>query len=483
MQLKEHLLHIIESLPRVVPETWLAFAFLLLITAELVLKLTRWSQQTSTVLWFSAFGLSLAGLLLVILQWNAPEGYLFHHLLYLDTKAVFFKGLILITTLFVLLHIRVTHAQLPPEFYAILLAIVLGLCFMTMAVNGLSLYLSIELVSIGSYLLASMGRGKLAAEGGIKYLLFGALSSGIMLYGLSFLYGMTGSLDLTSEVFANHLAQNHPVIILVVGFLTLGGVLFKLSLVPFHVWAPDVYEGAPTPIVAFLSTAPKAAALLLLMRLLSALPADFQQLMALLALSSILLGNLSALWQNDLKRLLAYSGIAQAGFVLVGVVAFSQAGFESATFYIVIYVLTNLAAFLLVDLVSSGRPTLLSLSGKGAQLPVLAVCFVIVMVALVGLPPTAGFTSKLLVFSALWEANTTAPSSLLTTLLVVGLLNAVISLVYYFKIPFYLFFKEAPEASHETPKPAGTALVVALTVLIVVLFLKTDWLMLWIKQL
>lgn len=483
MQLKEHLLHIIESLPRVVPETWLAFAFLLLVTAELVLKLTRWSQQTSAILWFSAFGLSLAGLLLVILQWNAPEGYLFHHLLYLDTKAVFFKGLVLITTLFVLLHIRVTHAQLPPEFYALLLAIVLGLCFMTMAVNGLSLYLSIELVSIGSYLLASLGKGKLAAEGGIKYLLFGALSSGIMLYGLSFLYGMTGSLDLTSEVFANHLAQNHPVIILIVGFLTLGGVLFKLSLVPFHVWAPDVYEGAPTPIVAFLSTAPKAAALLLLMRLLSALPADFQQLMALLALSSILLGNLSALWQNDLKRLLAYSGIAQAGFALVGVVAFSQAGFESATFYIVIYVLTNLAAFLLVDLVSSGRPTLLSLSGKGAQLPVLAVCFVIVMVALVGLPPTAGFTSKLLVFSALWEANTTAPSSLLTTLLVVGLLNAVISLVYYFKIPFYLFFKEAPEANHDTPKPAGMALVVALTVLIVALFLKTDWLMLWIKQL
>ena len=160
-----------------------------------------------------------------------------------------------------------------------------------------------------------------------------------------------------------------------------------------------MYEGAPIPIVSFLSTAPKAAALLLLMRLLSSFTADFQSLMALLALSSILVGNLSALWQNDLKRLLAYSGIAQAGFALVGVVAFNHAGFESATFYIVIYVLTNLTAFLLVDLVSSSRPTLLSLSGKGAQLPVLAVCFVVVMIALVGLPPTAGFTSKLLVLS------------------------------------------------------------------------------------
>lgn len=483
MQLKEHLLHIIESLSRVVPETWLAFAFLLLVTAELVLKITRWSQQTSTVLWFSAFGLSLVGLVLVILQWNAPEGYLFHHLLYLDKKAVFFKGLILVATLVVLLHIRVTHSQLPTEFYSILLAVVLGLCFMTMSVNGLSVYLSIELVSIGSYLLASIGKGKLAAEGGIKYLLFGALSSGIMLYGLSFLYGMTGSLDLTSDVFANHLAQNHPVLVLIIGFLTLGGVLFKLSLVPFHVWAPDVYEGAPIPIVSFLSTAPKAAALLLLMRLLSSFTADFQSLMALLALSSILVGNLSALWQNDLKRLLAYSGIAQAGFALVGVVAFNQAGFESATFYIVIYVLTNLTAFLLVDLVSSGRPTLLSLSGKGAQLPVLAVCFVVVMIALVGLPPTAGFTSKLLVFSALWEANASAPSSLLIALLVVGLLNAVVSLFYYFKIPFYLFFKTHNDTGSETNKTTGTALVLVLTVAIVVLFLKTDWLMAWVKQL
>lgn len=427
--------------------------------------------------------MGLVALGCVISQWNDPSGYLFHHLLYIDHKSVFFKILIVIAFLFVLIHVKIADTVLPNEFYAVLLVVVMGLFLMTMAVNGLSIYLSIEFVSVGSYFMASLGREKKSSEGGLKYLLFGALSSAVMLYGLSFLYGMTGTLDLTSEVFTNQLVENHSSLVLIVGFLTLTGVLFKLSLVPFHIWTPDVYEGATTPVVAFLSTAPKAAALLMLMRLLSVLTADFQQLMGIIALLSILIGNLSALWQNDLKRLLAYSGIAQAGFILMGLVAFNQSGFESATFYIIVYVLMNLAAFLLLDLIGEGSIDLPSFAGKGTSQPFLSICFTIVLVALVGLPPTAGFTAKLLVFSSLWESYQATNNGLLLVLLVVGLLNAVISLFYYFKIPFYLFFKNNISSKTTNSPLFGRMMAFLLTLALILLFLKADWLVGYIKLL
>jgi NADH-quinone oxidoreductase subunit N len=483
LQLKDHLYQVIQSLPGFLPETWLAVAFLLLILAEILLKNSRWQPQTTSVLRGLAFGTGLIALSLVFLQWNDLNGYLFHHLLYLDNKAVYFKILILVAFLFVLLHVQIMNSDLPAEFYSILVAVVLGLCLMTLSVNGLSIYLSIELVSIGSYLMATLGRSKKSGEGGLKYLLFGALSSAVMLYGLSFLYGMTGTLDLTNDVFASQLAQNHPSIVLVVGLLTLAGVLFKLSLVPFHIWAPDVYEGAATPVVAFLSTAPKVAALLVLMRLLSVFSLDFQSVMAVVALVSILAGNLSALWQTDLKRLLAYSGIAQAGFVLVGLVAFNQTGFESAAFYITVYILMNLAAFLLIDLIGEGATDLHSFAGKGTSHPLLSICFTIIMVALVGLPPTAGFTAKLLVFSALWEANQSAGNGLLIVLLAVGLLNAIVSLFYYFKVPFYLFFRTNAQPLSVRRSFLGETVVVLLTLVVILLFLKTNWLIVWIKVL
>ncbi len=482
MRLQDHLYHVIQSLPGFIPETWLAGAFLCIILSEILLKYSRWQSRTNDILRALTVILLVAALGLVFLQWNDLSGYLFHHLIYLDHKAVFFKLLILTATLLVLLHVQLMRTELPAEFYSLLLAVVLGLFLMTMATNGLSMYLAIELVSIGSYLMVTLGSGQKSGEGGIKYLLFGALSSAIMLYGLSLLYGMVGTLNFTSDVFAQQLAENPPIILLAVGFLTLGGVLFKLSLVPFHVWAPDVYEAAPTPVVSFLSTAPKAAALLLLMRLLSVLPAEFQKLMAIIALVSILAGNLAALWQNDLKRLMAYSGIAQAGFMIIGLAAFNQTGFESSTFYITVYVIANIAAFLLIDLLGQATPTLVSITGKGAVYPFLSICFTVLMLALIGLPPTAGFTAKLLVFSSLWEAYQANGDQLLMVLLVVGLLNAIVSLFYYFKIPFYLFFRTStsPAPSRSFPLTAYIA-VCLLTLSVLALFFKTNWLSDWIR--
>ncbi|MDF7816287.1 NADH-quinone oxidoreductase subunit N [Runella sp. MFBS21] len=479
MRLKDHLYHVIQSMPEFLPEIWLAGAFLLILLCEIIFK--RRVPSIPFLLRVLTFGFGLVALVLVFQQWNATNGYLFHHLLYLDNKAVFFKFVIITALLLVLIHIHISKTYLPAEFYSIVLAITLGLCLMTMSVNGLSVYLSLELVSIGSYLIAAFGSEKKSSEGALKYLLFGAISSALMLYGLSFLYGMTGTLDFTSPHFSRQLFQNPSAVLGIVSFLTLAGVLFKLSLVPFHVWTPDMYEAAPTPIVAFLSTAPKAAALLVLMRLMSALPSDLQKLTALLSLISILVGNLSALWQNNLKRLLAYSGIAQAGFMLVGIVALNQSGFESASFYVAIYVLMNIASFILIDLLASKETDLASLAGKGSQEPLLGVCFTILMIALVGLPPTAGFTAKLLVFSALWESWQATGATLLIVLLIVGLLNAIISLFYYFKIPFYLYFRTATDKTYTPITIYQKAFVFFLTLLIVVLFLKADWLIGWVR--
>ena len=487
LQLKDHLNQIFSSLLHFAPETVWTIAFLLLVLADLLLNRSRWRSQTPAILRALLFGFGLLALALLFQQWNDGSGHLFHRLLFLDNKAVFFKIIITVALLFTLAQVQVAHVQLIAEFYVIFPAILLGLYLMTMAVNGLSFYLSIELVSIGSYLFTAFGRGPKPAEGGLKYVLFGALSSAIMLYGLSLIYGMAATLDFTNAAFADNLAQNPIWVVLVVGLLTLGGIFFKLSLVPFQVWVPDVYEAVPAPVAAFFSVAPKAAAFLVLMRMLSALPPDFQTMIAVVALGSILIGNLSALWQNDLKRLLAYSGIAQAGFMVVGLVAFNQTGFEATTFYLCVYVFMNLAAFLLVDLLGEGQTDLRQLAGLGSQKPFLAVAFTVVAVSLVGLPPTAGFSAKLLVFSALWEAYQSTPSGWLLALLVLGLLNAVVSLAYYFKLPFYLFFRPSPRENNlltpKSPPISSILLVVLLLTPVLVLFFKPDWLLDWIGRL
>nr|WP_235985515.1 NADH-quinone oxidoreductase subunit N [Spirosoma utsteinense] len=393
---------------------------------------------------------------------------------------------------------------LPLEWFPILIAMTLGLFLMTLSVNLLSIYLSIELVSICSYLLTALVADRKASEGGIKYLLFGAISSAVMLYGMSLLYGMTGTLDLTADGFGAELARQDTGVVAVAMLLTLAGLLFKLAGVPFHVWTPDAYEAAPVPVAAFFSVAPKAAAVLVLMRLVTALPmgaptADgldgfapegatatvLQVPLAVLALAGILIGNLSALRQTDAKRMLAYSTIAHAGFLLVGVVALNKAGFDAVLFYAGTYLFLSLAAFFLVDLLArhtnSASLAMSQFAGLGARQPLLSVALTIVMLGLTGLPPTVGFTAKVLAFSALYDAYQHSGNPWLLTLFAIGLLNALISLVYYLKIPFLLFFRPLPERSASWvggSLPKGPVwLAVGLVVPVVGLFLKPDWLL------
>ena len=480
-----------------------------LLLAELLL--IRTAKARSFLALLSIVAVLIAGGWSVVLP---TRGFLFMHLLFVDNQAVLMQVVVVLSAVLVMVYEFVTHTNkqvgkgldsnvLPLEWYSLLVAMTLGLFLMSISVNMLSIYLSIELVSICSYLLTALTASRKASEGGIKYLLFGAISSAIMLYGMSLLYGMTGTLDLTADAFGMELAQQEAPVAAVALLLTLAGLLFKLAGVPFHIWTPDAYEAAPVPVAAFFSVAPKAAAVLVLMRVVTALPAEsvlgdttaavLQTPLAVLALAGILIGNLSALWQTDAKRMLAYSTIAHAGFLLVGVVALTDAGFEAVLFYAGTYVFISLAAFFLLDLLarSHGRYgtaeplAIKNFAGLGAKQPLLSVAVVVVMLALTGLPPTVGFTAKLLSFSALYDAWQQTGNAWLLALFAVGLLNALISLAYYLKIPFLLFFRPVPanlEQQPTVPLPkVAVWLAVGLIIPVILLFLKPDLLLQFIS--
>jgi NADH-quinone oxidoreductase subunit N len=499
--MNEQLQLVLESLSYFVPELWLGGTFVCLLLIEIGLKRSKFALQTAKVLQLCfAFVLVVAGLL-VWQQHDLPSNKTFFHgLLYLDSHALFFKQLITLGSLAVLGHIyfgsrnsehptsniehptsniphptsniehRTSKTALPTEIYAILTAAVLGLYLMTMAFNWPAVYLSIELVSVCSYLLVAMPSGLKAAEGGLKYLLFGAVSAAIMLYGISWLYGLSGTFDLA-------MTTHDSPMMLAIGLLLMCGLLFKLSLVPFHVWTPDVYEAAPLPVVAFISTLPKVATLLIFYRLVGTASVHFQLLMACIALSSILAGNLSALWQNDFKRLLAYSSIAQAGFMLIGLVSIGQGGFEATTFYAAIYVAMNLSALFIFDILGDGKSNISDMAGLGLSKPFLSVLLLLVMVSLVGLPPTAGFTAKLLVFASLYQSYQQSSEPLLMVLLMVGLLNAAISLFFYLKTPYFLFFKaNKNDISNSKLSIWIVIFVLILTLPLLLFFFKPDWL-------
>ncbi|MES2731824.1 MAG: NADH-quinone oxidoreductase subunit N [Bacteroidota bacterium] len=491
MNLSEQLHLILRSLPGILPEVGLTIAFLFIIVLDLFL--TRNSNQELSIK--VLFICTLLSLLvvggLVFWRWDTPSAAYFSGMLVRDKLAVFFQLLFLLAAAFTLLHawsLRKSRSGiLSGEGLALLMGMLLGLFLMGMSVNLLLIYLSIELVSLSSYVLTTFNNDKKGVEGGLKYLLFGAISSGVMLYGMSLVYGLTGTLNLTDPAFLAHLSQVPALPLALAGLLTISGFLFKISALPFHFWTPDVYEAAPTPVVAFFSVAPKAAALIILLRFLVCFPPTMQPIIALLALGSMILGNFSALWQTNAKRMLAYSSIAHAGFMLVGVVASNQFGWQSLVFYLTTFLFINLASFFLLDLAAHQSSAvdesdfygMNRLKGLGLQRPFLGSMLLITMIALTGLPPTAGFSAKLFIFSALWESYQASGSQLLLWVFILGLLNSVVSLFYYLKIPFLLFFRTLPHPAPVTVDLTNLQkILVAVVILpVLLLFFKPDWLM------
>lgn len=500
LYLPEQLNQILKSIDALLPEMLLSISFLLIILIDLILhhdyknkqKLVQNTVQISSVVFLFCL-IFIVVILCVIVQqfYNSADAFLFDRMLILDLKAILFKFLILLSTVLIFGHIYVTKKKFIVEFYPILVSMVIGLCLMTMSINLLMIYLSIEIVSISSYILTTIDKTRKSTESGLKYILFGASASAVMLYGMSLLYGMTGTLDITSVEFSRSISQIDSVASTVAIVLTISGFLFKISASPFHVWTPDVYESAPTSVVAFFSVAPKIAGFLVAIRFYSAVPNNLQTITAVLAMASITFGNFSALWQNNAKRLLAYSTIAHSGFILIGLVTMSQLGLTSIVFYLIAMLFTNLAAFLLVDYteqltinetlkqpsIEHQTSKIEHLSGLGRLNPFYGIMMLIVMISLAGIPPTAGFFAKLSIFSALWETYQNTNQPILLWLFIFGLLNTAIALFFYLKIPFYLFFKEPLENQIFELNSKQYFLAIILVLPILILFFKADWLM------
>ncbi len=340
------------------------------------------------------------------------------------------------------------------EFFALLLWSASGLMLMVKGGDLLVIFLGLELMSFGLYVLAAWYRElPEAVEAGMKYFLIGALSSSFLLFGVATIYGRMGSTNLAKLA---QLANSNAVLLdplLTVGILAIIAALgFKLALVPFHSWAPDVYQGMTTPAIAFLSTAPKAAAVIILIRILHAMAPGglgdpWRPVLAVLAVLSILFGNIVALAQRDLKRMLAYSGIAQMGYAAIGLATFSLDALEGLLVFVAGYLVANMGAFLSVGSLSGGEkePHLLAnIAGLGKVRPLAAWALTIAMLSLAGMPPTVGFIGKLVVFKAAIEAK-------LVWLALVGIAGSIISVGYYLRVVYFLWMKE-PVRDLELPE-------------------------------
>jgi NADH-quinone oxidoreductase subunit N len=364
------------------------------------------------------------------------------------------------------------------EFYVLMLVSTLGMCLMASSADIIMLYLAIETTSIPMYILAGfMTNDDKSTESGFKYLLFGAAASTIMLYGFSLLYGFTGQTNIHS-ISLSFYQDQLPLMAIIGSFLLIFvGFGFKISAFPFHFWAPDVYEGAPTPIAGFLSTASKAAGFVVLLRVLitvftpSATP-QWNNILAVVAVLTMTIGNIIALAQKNIKRLLAFSSIAHAGYILIGVVALSQLGVISVVFYLIAYLITNLAAFGIVMTFSTvvGSDEISAYSGLSRRKPWLALAMLVAFLSLAGMPPLAGFIAKLFIFAAAVKVD-------LVWLAFVGVLNSIVGLYYYLTVlkHVYLFRSDDESKPLEISRPYSIALTILVIGIILVGTLFGPW--------
>ena len=402
--------------------------------------------------------ISLVGLVItfafVVLQFGDPKSAFSvtgnNSFLSLDNFSSFFKILILITTAFIVLFSMSSQEvnSCPDrhgEYYALIFGMVIGMFFMVSANDLILIYLSLELLSLSSYVLAGFVKTSVRnSEASLKYIIYGSASSGIMLFGISILYGITGSTNLHEINSLLQFPSATQLTFLMSILMIFAGIGFKISIVPFHFWTPDVYEGAPISITAFLSVASKAAGFAVLIRFLKITFAqgldksgywqmlsyiDWQMLLVVFSIITMTFGNFAALWQDNIKRMLAYSSIAHAGYLMLGVAVLSDQGLMAVLVYFSVYLFMNLGAFYVVMLIANkiNSEEIDDYKGIGYSLPLLGTALGIFLVSLTGLPPTAGFVGKLYLFIALVDAN-------MITVAIIALLNTVVSLYYYIRV-------------------------------------------------
>ena len=429
-------------------------------------------SSVRAVSWASVATLILAGAFLSL----GPEARttVFGSQFVIDEFARFMKWLVLLcSALAVVMSLRynVRAGMARFEFPVLILFATLGMLMMISANDLIALYVGLELQSLSLYVIAAFRRDSVrSSEAGLKYFVLGALSSGMLLYGCSLVYGFTGTTGFDALAATLKDAHGGPGIGLVVGLVfVLAGLAFKVSAVPFHMWTPDVYEGAPTPVTAFFAIAPKIAAIALFVRTMigpfGELHDQWQQIVVLISILSMLLGAFAAIWQTNIKRLLAYSSIGHVGYALIGLAAGTKAGIQGIGIYMAIYLAMNVGTFCCVlTMRRQGRMVedISSLAGLSRSRPMLAASLGVFMFSMAGIPPLAGFFGKLYIFLAAIDAG-------LYALTIIGVLSSVVAAFYYVRIVKIMYFDEPAEA-FERPIGRELAAVIAVTGLFVVLF-------------
>ena len=436
---------LIADLHKFYPEMVITGTLLLVVVADIALPVLRRSLTFAlTVLGLAAaFALTLP---LIAVQ----PGSMFYGMIALDPMAVFFKAFLVLASLLVVLAApgskEFSRSNLG-EFYALLLGVTLGMMLLASSTDLLMFFLSLEMVSLGSYIMVGyLHNDRQSNEASLKYILFGAVSTGAMLYGITLLFGVTGTTKMVviRHVLAGAAASGENSLILLVStVLILAGLGFKIAAVPFHFWCPDVYTGAPTPVTAFLSVAPKAAGFAIFMRffftgLSQAGPQltwstfasiNWMPIVMVLSIVTMTFGNIAALRQENMKRLMAYSSIAHAGYILMGVVVLTSEGLQAVLVYLVTYLFMNLGAFMIVIEIynRTGSFELKDYRGFYRRSPFLSISMSIFLLSLMGIPPLAGFFGKFYVFAAAVNRD-------LAWFAVIGAINSVVAVYYYVRV-------------------------------------------------
>jgi NADH-quinone oxidoreductase subunit N len=445
---------------RILPELiFCAFGMLIM-----VLEPTLPAQRSRKPLGILAFVGCLAAFAASIAQ-NSHYGTSFSGMVRVDGFSIFFHCLIaLISAVVILASLEYLDVQQirSGEYYALILFGSAGMALMSSAVELVLIFIALEISSISTYVLTGLRRrAAISAEASIKYFLLGSFATAFFLYGIALAFGATGTTNTARIAATLRAGAAQPTILYVAVALMFVGIGFKVAAAPFHIWTPDVYEGAPAPVVALMSTGPKAAAFAVLLRILPGLHAPgWFWLVWVAAVLSMTLGNLGALLQTNVKRLLAYSSIAHAGYLLVAFCA-AAPGVSAAIFYAAAYAAMNVGAFAIVGhFASSGERyvTMDDYAGLGRRQPVLAVCLALLLLSLIGIPVTGGFFAKFYVFSAALSAN-------LIGLTIIGVLNSAIAAYYYLRLIVIMYMREpSPQPAPTTPLSAALAIVLLVSV-------------------
>ncbi|MFB3897595.1 MAG: NADH-quinone oxidoreductase subunit N [bacterium] len=462
-------------------------------TAILVLLLSLGNKSIRK----SAPYLSIIGVMIALwysmLHWESARTG-FSYMVISDGYTYFFNILFLAGTgLVILISMRFVSQEkiIEPEYYTLILFATLGMMVMAGSTDLIVLFLGLELLSIPLYILASIKRSELKGnESALKYLLLGAFAAGFLLYGIALIYGATGTTNLTKIITATP-AQSGNTMFLIGTVLILIGFGFKVGIVPFHTWIPDVYEGSSTAITSFMAIGPKAAGFAALLRVMIGLPAITQTQISTalwwLAVLTMTLGNLVALRQENIKRMLAYSSIAHAGYILVGLIAGpvppAVSRYNPVLFYLIVYTLMNLGAFTIVMLIersslkTENRQLTTNFAGSSTKHPFLAFAMSVFMISLAGIPPTGGFMAKFYLFKSAVDAGYVG-------LVIIAVLNSVISVYYYLRIVVLMYMKPAESefAPIEFPHPVSFVLTLC-TLGIIYLGVYPAFIIIWIKNL